>query len=620
MTESRPLNIAMIGGVILPLMHKIANSFIRFHLSAEQKRSRVSGNVFISYRRALSPDAARRIAALLRQRLPRARPYLDVESIAFGTNFVDAIQSQLSQTRAVLVLMPPGWAEIRDAQGQPRLWQRDDRVREEVATALKRGVPVIPVLMDRAAMPAPDALPEDLRDLTLWNAVEIGSELGDADQHRLVQAVAPKLPGRLSAALLSVIAMSAGSYLLPYFVLSGLILFCASLLQIHFIAIPATGDTPARDLGFFFALNWTVVMFLLWPLALYLFQSALRRAQRFFESVRARQLVVFIDADGQGQPRSPDAIWSKVLNRTSRLIALVIVLSFVLASIHWYQFSGRWPVADFPKAAFLEVSTGLDWQVAWGLLPRYGDTAGWIKAYAFLCYQLYNIVWILKFAILIFAFVMVSELGDLATGSGVYRSERLRLTDAGPGLAELLDLRRLLALIALVSALAMYFMAIRNHFLPLPCRPHVLRDGSLLIAHCQSTLGQVETSFRVLADLIAGLRLGQGADWSVLTMRYGPAYNSFTIGPVFDSALMLMLFVYVAIRLASVIDSAAANGAANGAAEGAAATLAPVTRRMRRHTLATALVMALAAISMYFPNVSAIFIAALTLLLLCRAY
>lgn len=579
----------------------------------------MSGNVFISYRRALSPDAARRIAALLRQRLPRARPYLDVESIAFGTNFVDAIQSQLSQTRAVLVLMPPGWADIRNAQGQPRLWERDDRVREEVATALKRGVPVIPVLMDGATMPAPEALPKDLRDLTLWNAVEISSELTEADQHRLVQAVAPKLPGRLSSMLLSAIAMSGGSYLLPYFVLSGLLLFSASLLQIHFIPVPAQGETPARDLGFFFALNWTVVMFLLWPLALYLFQATLRRAQRFFEAVRARQLVVFIDADGQGQPRSPDAIWSKVLGRTSRFIALVIGLSFVLASIHWYQFSGRWPVADFPKAGFLQVSTGLDWQVAWGLMPRYGDSAPWIKAYAFLCYQLYNIVWILKFAVLIFAFVMISELDDLATGSGVYRSERLRLTDAGPGLAELLDMRRMLAGIALVSVVAMYFMAIRNHFLPLPCRPHALRDGTLLIAHCQSTIGYVETSFRVIADLIAGIVAGEGADWSVLSMRYGPAYNSFTIGPVFDSALMAMLFVYIAARLASVIDSAAKNGAVNSAANGAA-TLAPVTRRMRRHTLATAGVMALAALSMYFPNISALFITALTLLLLARAY
>lgn len=573
----------------------------------------MSGNVFISYRRALSQDAARRIAAMLRQRLPRARPYLDVESIAFGTNFVEAIQSQLSQTRAVLVLMPPGWAAIRNPQGQLRLWQPDDRVREEVATALKRGVPVIPVLIDGAPMPAPEDLPEDLRGLTLWNAVEISSAIDDADLHSLVRAVAPKLPGRLSSTLLSAIAMSGGSYLLPYFLLSGLILFSASILQIHFIPIPANGDIPARDLGFFFALNWTVVMFLLWPLALYLFQNTLRVAQRFFEVVRSRQLVIFIDADGKGQPRSPDAIWGKVVNRTSRFIALLMLLSVVLASIHWYQFSGRWPVADFPRAAFLEVSTGLDWQVAWGLSPRYGDTAPWIKAYAFLCYQLYNSVWILKFAILIFAFVLVSELGDLATGAGVYRAERLRLGDAGPGLAELAEMRRLLALIALVSVAAMYFMAIRNHFLPLPCRPHVLRDGTLLSAHCQSTIGYVQTSFSVAADLLAGLFAGEGMDWPAMTLRYGPAYNSFTIGPVFDSLLMLMLFVYIALRLVAVIDSAATNAAATGA-------LTAETRGMRRRTMATAAVMALAALSMYFPNVSAVFITALVLLFLCRAY
>lgn len=576
----------------------------------------MSGNVFISYRRALSRDAAFRIARLLRQKLPRADPYLDVESIASGTNFVDAIQSQLSQTRAVLVLMPPGWAEIRDAEGRLRLWEPGDHVRQEISTALKRGVPIIPVLFDGALMPAPEKLPEDLQDLTLWNAIEISSDFEDLDQLKLIQALAPKLPGRLPSILLSAIAMSCGLYLLPYFVLAGLLLFGAHLLQIHFIRVAATDQAPTRDLGFFFALNWTIVLFLLWPLALYLFQRALREAQKFFEAVKSRRLVVFIDADGKGQPRSPDAIWNKVLKRTSHFIAFMILLSVGLAAVNWYQFSGRWPVVDFPVEEFRNVSTGQDWQVAWGiegLGARYAGSAFWIKAYAFLCYQLYNIVWILKFAILVFAFVLVSDLDDLATGTGSYMSERLRLTDGGAGLTELVRLRKVLALIALLSVGAMYFMAIRNHFLPTPCRPHVLRDGSELTGHCQSTIGFAETSFRVVADLIAGLLAGEPTDWGTMTLRYGPDYNSFTIGAVFESLLMLILFGYIAMRLATVVDSAAANSAA-------AAELAPTARLMRRQTICTGTVMALAALSMYFPNASAIFIVAMILLLLCRAY
>lgn len=576
----------------------------------------MSGNVFISYRRALSRDAAFRIAMLLRQKLPRADPYLDVESIASGTNFVDAIQSQLSQTRAVLVLMPPGWAEIRDAEGRLRLWEPGDHVRQEISTALKRGVPIIPVLFDGALMPAPEKLPEDLQDLTLWNAIEISSDFEDLDQLKLIQALAPKLPGRLPSILLSAIAMSCGLYLLPYFVLAGLLLFGAHLLQIHFIRVAATDEAPTRDLGFFFALNWTIVLFLLWPLALYLFQRALREAQKFFEAVKSRRLVVFIDADGKGQPRSPDAIWNKVLKRTSHFIAFMILLSVGLAAVNWYQFSGRWPVVDFPVEEFRNVSTGQDWQVAWGiegLGARYAGSAFWIKAYAFLCYQLYNIVWILKFAILVFAFVLVSDLDDLATGTGSYMSERLRLTDGGAGLTELVRLRKVLALIALLSVGAMYFMAIRNHFLPTPCRPHVLRDGSELTGHCQSTIGFAETSFRVVADLIAGLLAGEPTDWGTMTLRYGPDYNSFTIGTVFESLLMLILFGYIAMRLATVVDSAAANSAA-------AAELAPTARLMRRQTICTGTVMALAALSMYFPNASAIFIVAMILLLLCRAY
>jgi TPR repeat protein len=54
-----------------------------------------------------------------------------------------------------------------------RLDDPRDFVRIEIEAALKRGIPVIPVLVGRAAMPAEQELPDDLRGLAFRNAAEV---------------------------------------------------------------------------------------------------------------------------------------------------------------------------------------------------------------------------------------------------------------------------------------------------------------------------------------------------------------------------------------------------------------------------------------------------------------
>jgi hypothetical protein len=56
--------------------------------------------------------------------------------------------------------------ELRDQQsGERRLDRPDDYVRIEIARALQRKVPVLPVLVDNAVLPESEQLPEDVRDL-----------------------------------------------------------------------------------------------------------------------------------------------------------------------------------------------------------------------------------------------------------------------------------------------------------------------------------------------------------------------------------------------------------------------------------------------------------------------
>jgi hypothetical protein len=65
----------------------------------------------------------------------------------------------------VLVLIGADWADAPNERGERRLDDPSDFVRIEIATALRREIPVIPILLNGASMPPADQLPEDVQPL-----------------------------------------------------------------------------------------------------------------------------------------------------------------------------------------------------------------------------------------------------------------------------------------------------------------------------------------------------------------------------------------------------------------------------------------------------------------------
>jgi hypothetical protein len=65
----------------------------------------------------------------------------------------------------------------------------EDFVRVEIATALKRKIRVIPVLVDGASMPRSSDLPDDLKLLARLNALEVSHNRFNGDFGRLVTAI-----------------------------------------------------------------------------------------------------------------------------------------------------------------------------------------------------------------------------------------------------------------------------------------------------------------------------------------------------------------------------------------------------------------------------------------------
>ncbi len=148
-------------------------------------------SVFISYRRDDTAGEAGRLAEHLARRFGTHRVFIDIDTIAPGTDFTAALDRALTGTAVVLVVIGRQWLTAVDARGRRRLDDEDDFVRREVGTALERGARVVPVLVQNVSMPAAADLPAALTPLAARQAMAIQHEEFSADAQRLADAIAP---------------------------------------------------------------------------------------------------------------------------------------------------------------------------------------------------------------------------------------------------------------------------------------------------------------------------------------------------------------------------------------------------------------------------------------------
>ena len=145
-------------------------------------------NVFISYRRDDTAGHAGRLYDFLQARFGPDHVFMDLSAIHSGQNFVDEIDRAVRQCDALVAVIGDTWLTCATARGR-RLDDPADFVRSEIAVALARGIPVIPVLVEGAAMPQAAALPDALKPLALRQANELSDARWAYDVERLVQAL-----------------------------------------------------------------------------------------------------------------------------------------------------------------------------------------------------------------------------------------------------------------------------------------------------------------------------------------------------------------------------------------------------------------------------------------------
>lgn len=126
-------------------------------------------SIFISYRRDDSQLSCDRIYGYLGPIFGVKQVFRDMNAIPGGTDFRTSIEQALGTCKVMLVVIGPAWATITDAAGRRRLDDPEDLVRIEIETALRRGIPVLPLLVQGATLPFAAPLPPSMKSLDFQN-------------------------------------------------------------------------------------------------------------------------------------------------------------------------------------------------------------------------------------------------------------------------------------------------------------------------------------------------------------------------------------------------------------------------------------------------------------------
>ncbi|MEU2506398.1 toll/interleukin-1 receptor domain-containing protein [Streptomyces sp. NPDC007863] len=122
--------------------------------------------VFLSFRKPDSRWMRDRVYRALSDRLGANEIFKSGRSIPPGADFAEILRRQAAECELMCVLIGPGWLDARGEDGVRLLDRAHDWVRLEIATALRAGNRVVPVLLGDATMlPDASALPAEITEL-----------------------------------------------------------------------------------------------------------------------------------------------------------------------------------------------------------------------------------------------------------------------------------------------------------------------------------------------------------------------------------------------------------------------------------------------------------------------
>ncbi len=174
----------------------------RIHDGQKTQGKLEMSRIYISYRRGASSDYAKRLYLRLAQYYGDDNIFMDIE-IGLGVNFVTYINEIVQQCDVLLAVIDRDWLTITDDEGQCRLDDPNDFVRTEIAAALNRNIPVIPLYVRESKPPSETRLPAEIRRLTQLQGLHLSDLRFDQHVVRLIQALDTLFLGIASESLRS---------------------------------------------------------------------------------------------------------------------------------------------------------------------------------------------------------------------------------------------------------------------------------------------------------------------------------------------------------------------------------------------------------------------------------
>lgn len=148
------------------------------------------GKIFISYRREDDPSAAARVRDGLAATFGKSNLFMDVDNLLAGQRFDHELTKALAACDVLIAVIGQRWMNLLADKTAKR---ERDYVREEIAGALKRQIIVIPARVGREGqmppLPRLEDLPEDVRDLALYQKHDLAHERFTRDIAELAAAI-----------------------------------------------------------------------------------------------------------------------------------------------------------------------------------------------------------------------------------------------------------------------------------------------------------------------------------------------------------------------------------------------------------------------------------------------
>jgi hypothetical protein len=150
---------------------------------------KLSGKIFISYRREDEPAEARSIRDRLAGIFGTDTIFMDVANLGAGAHFEEELNAALTDCAAFIAIIGPKWLDLLKTRRQDGV---QDYVLMEISNALGRDILVVPTLVRGAKLPSHSDLPDEISDLVLRQAHVISHEKFSSDVADLANALQQK--------------------------------------------------------------------------------------------------------------------------------------------------------------------------------------------------------------------------------------------------------------------------------------------------------------------------------------------------------------------------------------------------------------------------------------------